>query len=70
MKTLSFIFVLAVLLISSWGILQAAAPARIAYCELDCLCNDTWRNVQCYCWIPYGQGPHTCGQWCDGLVCE
>jgi hypothetical protein len=69
MKTLSIIFVLAVLLIFSWGVLQAAAPARIAYCE-DCVCANlcTASQVQCYC-AGSLQGPYNCYQYCCGEVC-
>jgi hypothetical protein len=71
MKTLSIIFVLAVLLIFSWGILQAATPALIAYCDLDCNCCGlcTWADVQCYCSNPV-EGPYTCWDYCCSGVCN
>lgn len=69
MKKLSIIFVLAVLVIFSWGILQAAAPARVAYCEYDCDdCSMCTQNIQCYCFDTL-EGPYSCWDYCCAGAC-
>jgi hypothetical protein len=70
MRKLSVLFALVTLLVFCWGILQAAAPAMLPYCEINCpedyICAAT---APCYC-LGTTEPEYTCYDYWCGTACQ